>query len=516
MPRPRLDPAPLFAASVALALAVFVRPSSVPDGPEMASAGACLLRMGLDAAACAGAEPFFWMPAFPLLAGLVSLGTDPWTASHAAAALATGMLVVPLAAIGRRLAVPAPAALAAALLLATPAMHDLVSQPSGRALAWVGILGAVALATGLRDAGTQPLRRGAAIGALLALAVLSRREAALQAAVVGLATLALAPRAGLAAVGTGSLLTAPWFALLAAGAGAPRMGGRAWEPIVYAWDAVVPHEWLLMEISMGTWGTPLRHAVSRLSPASGLEGLDPTVLLPWLRYALPVAVPAWLAVAAAAGAVLLARRAGGWRPLGVAIVLGLPALPLAIVPNARAVELPAQNLHPVVLACIVPAMVTAGVLMRLATRRLPAGRWSAPTALALALAGASAANAAWVARVVPMDHLAPATLPAAGAALASGEAPVATTLNAAPAARRADRPRVALPSPYRLTVAPLEPGSDLLLTNLDLPGARRSLDGLAGGLAPRHVLVDGAAWAVRFEVTAPEGGSEATAEQPLP
>ena len=316
MTRPRLDPTPLIAAGVALALAVFVRPGSLPDGPEMAAAGGCLLRLGLDAAHCAGTDPFFWMPAFPMLAGMVSLVTDPWSASHAAAAVATGLLVVPLAAIGRRLDLPAPAWISGALLLATPAIHGLVAVPSGRSLAWLGILGAVATAAGLRAPEADRVRRGAAVGALLALAVLSRREAALQAILVAGAAIAVAPRAGLVAAATLGTLAAPWFAMLGLAAGGPRLGGRAWEPIVYAWDAVVPHEWLLMEVSMGTWGAPLRRAVSGLPTGVSAAGLDAGVLWPWLRYALPVAVPAWLALAAVAGAVVLLDRksvVGGMR-----------------------------------------------------------------------------------------------------------------------------------------------------------------------------------------------------------
>jgi hypothetical protein len=496
---------------VTLALAAFVRPGPIPDGPEMAAAGGCLLRLGLDSAACAGTEPFFWMPAFPLLSGLFGLLTDPWAAAHAAAALVAGLLVLPLAAIGRRLDVPHPALVAGALLLATPAVHDLVAHPSGRGLAWLAVLGAVALAARVGDQAGGALRRGAAIGALLALALLSRREAAGQALLVGLALVPLAPRVAATAAATGAGLVLPWFALLGLAAGSPRTSGRAWEPLVYPWDGVIPHEWLLMEISMGTWGSPLRAAVSRLPASADGAQLDPAVVLPWLRYALPVAVPAWLAVLAAAGAALLLRRAGGWRAVAAAGALALPALPLAILPNARAVELPAQNLHPVVLAATVLAAVAAGGFVRLAAARLPAGRFSAP-ALAIALLGAaSAGNAAWVARVVPTDSGSPATLPGAGAVLAEAPGPVATTLTSAPAARRADRPRRALPSPYRLQEAPLAPGDRVLLTDLDLPGAARTLREAAPALRPSHAEQDGEAWALVFTV-----GSEPPAEQPSP
>ncbi|MEC7946363.1 MAG: hypothetical protein VX265_02280 [Myxococcota bacterium] len=502
------DPAPVLAAGVTLALAVVARPGSVPDGPEMAAAGGCLLRLGLDASACAGVEPFFWMPAFPLLAGVASLVTDPWSASHAAAAVCTGLFVIPLAAIGRRLSVPAPAVIASALLLATPAIHALVAQSSGRALAWLAILGAVATAMSLRDEGVQQMRRGAAVGALLGLAVLSRREAVVQAALVGVVLLPFAPRAARAAFAACGLVVLPWFAALALAADGPRLGGRAWEPVVYAWDAVVPHEWLLMEISMGTWGTPLRRAVSGLTGGNGLGGLDAAGLTGWLRYALPVAVPAWLAALALGGSILLLRRRGGWRVLSSAALLGLPALPLAIAPNARAVELPAQNLHPIVLACAVPAMVAAGRALVTLRARLPGGRWSAGVLLMTVLTGASMGNAAWVAQVVPMDHISPATLAAAGADLTEGDTPVVTTLNAAIAARRGDRPRAALPSPYRIGEAPLAAGDAVLITELDLPGARRTLRALSPALTPARVLVDGEAWAVRFQVEASEPALE--------
>ena len=494
-----------------LALAALVPPGSVPDGPEMAAAGGCLIRLGLDMGACAGTEPFFWMPAFPLMSGLLTLITDPWAAAHAAAALTTGLLVLPLASIGRRLGIVAPAWVAGALLVATPAIRELVAQPSGRGLAWLGILGAVALVAGIRDAPAAAGRRGIAIGALLALAVLSRREAIFQAVLVGLALLPLAPRAALAATGTVTGIVLPWFATLAAAAGGLRMSGRAWEPLVYAWDAVIPHEWLLMEISMGTWGTPLREAVSRLPVEVAAAGFDASVLLPWLRYALPVAVPAWLAALAVVGALMLLRRPAGRLSIAGTIALGLPALPLAVLPNARAVELPAQNLHPVVLAALVLAAVAAGAGLDLARRRLPVGRVTGPVLAATLLAILSVANATWVARVVPVDGRTPATLTAAGTLLGDKATAVATTLSSAPAARLGDRPRAAFPSPYRVEEAGLRVDQQVLLTELDLPGARRSLELLAPDLQPIHVLADGDTWAVIFEV-----GSESAVEQTVP
>lgn len=510
----RTDPAPVLAAGVTLLLAATVPAGAVPDGPELAAAGSCLLRGAVDAASCGGTEPFFWMPAFPLLSGLFTLFTDPWAAAHAAAAVVVGLLVLPLASIGRRLGVAAPSWVAAALLVATPAIRELVAQPSGRGLAWLGVLGAAAVVAGARGC-AAPLRRGAAVGALLALAILSRREAVLQAAMVGIALVPLAPRAAVAAGATLTGLAAPWFAMLAAAAGGVRASGRAWEPLVYAWDAVVPHEWLLMEISMGTWGTPLRSLVSRMPSAVSTTVLDPGVLVPWLRYALPVAVPAWLAALALAGAVALLRsRAGRWS-VGGAIALAIPALPLALLPNARDVDLPSQNLHPIVLAAILLGAVAAGAGLRWTRDRLPAGTVTAPALAITLLAGLSISNARWVARIVPSEGRSPTTLIGAGAALATGPGPVWTTLSSAPAARRADRPRAALPSPYRVGEASPGPAHRVLLTELDLPGARRTLGALSGSLRPATVLQDGDRWAVVFDVET-NAGSQAPVEQPRP
>jgi len=510
----RTDPAPLLAAGVTLLLAAAVPAGAVPDGPELAAAGSCLFRGALDAAACGGTEPFFWMPAFPLLSGLFTLFTDPWAAAHAAAAVVVGLLVVPLSSLGRRLGVAAPSWVAAALLVATPAVRELVAQPSGRGLAWLGILGGASVVAGARGC-AAPLRRGVAVGALLALAILSRREAVLQAVMVGLALVPLAPRAAVAAGATVTGLTAPWFVMLAAAAGGVRTSGRAWEPLVYAWDTVVPHEWLLMEISMGTWGTPLRSLVSRLPAGVSTTVLDPGVLVPWLQYALPVAVPAWLAALALAGAGLLVRsRAGRWS-LGAAVALAVPALPLALLPNARDVDLPSQNLHPVCLAAILIGAVAAGEVLRWARERLPAGQVTAPALAITLLAGLSMANARWVAQVVPSEGRSPTTLTGAGAALAQDPGPVWTTLSSAPAARRADRPRAALPSPYRVGEASPGPAQRVLLTELDLPGARRTLGALAGSLRPTTVLQDGDRWAVVFYVEA-SPVSQAPVEQPRP
>ena len=452
----------------------------------------------------AGTEPFFWM-AFPLMSGLLTLITDPWAAAHAAAALTTGLWSFP--------SHPSEDGSASWPLHGSQAHFSSRRPPSGNwspsqvaGLAWLGILGAVA------GSGIRMLRQQRADGASRSAPCPGGalcREAIFQAVLGGSPAAARAEgRARRNRHRDGNRTSVARHTAAAAGG---FMSGRAWEPLVYAWDAVIPHEWLLMEISMGTWGTPLREAVSRLPVEVAAAGFDASVLLPWLRYALPVAVPAWLAALAVVGALMLLRRPAGRLSIAGTIALGLPALPLAVLPNARAVELPAQNLHPVVLAALVLAAVAAGAGLDLARRRLPVGRVTGPVLAATLLAILSVANATWVARVVPVDGRTPATLTAAGTLLGDKATAVATTLSSAPAARLGDRPRAAFPSPYRVEEAGLRVDQQVLLTELDLPGARRSLELLAPDLQPIHVLADGDTWAVIFEV-----GSESAVEQTVP
>jgi hypothetical protein len=283
-----------FAAAVTYALSVGVRPAVAPDGVEMAAAGRCLWKVALNAEACAGLEPFFWMPAFPLLSGFFAFVLEPRMAAHAAGAAVVGLMVLPLAHICRRLGAVAAAPVVAGLLLAVPAVRELVSDPTGRGLAVLALIGAGAVASGLRDPRARPMRRALAIGGLVGLAMLSRREAVLPGGLLLLGLLPVVPRVAVAAGGAALAVVAPWLAVLSWVAGSPRLGGRLWEAAAFEWDAVVPHDWLLMELSMGSWGAPLRRAVAGVGGSAGLAGLDLSVVPGWLAYALPIAVPAWV------------------------------------------------------------------------------------------------------------------------------------------------------------------------------------------------------------------------------
>ncbi len=488
----------LLAAAVVAGAALLQAPEVVPDGIEMAAAGRCLWTAALDAGACAGREPFFWQPAFPLLSGALALLLDPAVAAHSAAALVVGLLVLPLAALGRRLDVPAAGPIAAALVLATPALRQLVSLPSGRGLALLGLLGAAAVALSDRPAG----RRGALVGALLVLAVLSRKESALPASLLGFAVLVRNPREGAATLAAGLAGVAPWLALVSFAADAPRLTGRGWEAAAYPWDAVAPHAWLLMELSMGSRGAPLRQAVAAAGGSSGSAALDLASLPGWLRYALPASVPLWLTVLGVGGVASLARTGAGRRALVGLVVLGAPPLALAVLPNAQEVVYPAQNLHPTVIAVLVAATAGAGAAARWLAARVPGV--AVVGVLGAGLAAASAGNQAWVDRVVPAaepDRI----LAAAAARLSDGAGPVAASIDTAPAAIRSGRPRRRLPSAWLAGpwLAGHPDGVTVLVTHRDLPAARRTLERLASEarIAPAWRIADGPAWATAWTVT---------------
>ena len=477
----------LLAAVVAVATALLTQPDHVPDATELAAAGACLWRVAFDAQACVGREPFFWPPAFPLVSGLLALGLDPQVAAHTAATLVVGLLVLPLGALGRRLEIPHAGPVAAALVLATPSLRQLAALPSGRGLALLGLLGAAAVAL-------SPMagrRRALGVGALLALAVLSRREAALTAGVIGLAVLLRDRREGAIALGVVLAAVGPWLALLSLAAGSPRLSSRGWEAAVYAWDRLLPHEWVLMEFSMGAWGAPLRRGVSTAAAGASSADLAVETVPGWLRHALPAAVPLWLAALGALGGGMLASTRRGRHALAGLVVLGVPPLLLSAVPNARSVVYPANNLHPTTLAVLLPAMAAVGTIAQRLSRRLP--RWAVAGWVAAGLTLLSLAQGHWMSRVGPTPDEDPEILPAAAAALAAGRGPVAATLAGSVAVLRAGRPRERVPGPWLVGpwLARHPDGLTVLLTQRDEPGARRSLDAIA---ARRSVTV---AWTLQ-------------------
>jgi hypothetical protein len=504
---PTVSPPPsrhdlLLAAAVTLALAVGVDPVMSCDGAEMAPAGRCLWTVAFDPTACAGREPFFWTPAFPLLSGLLSLVMNPRVAAHVAAAGVVGMLVLPLASIGRRLGGRSAGLVAAALLVAVPAVRDLVSDPTGRGLALLGILAAAAVAAGIRDPGARPMRRGLLTGALLGVAILSRREALAPAGLLMLGLVPLAPRVALAAVGGAAAMIAPWMAILSIAARSPRIGGRSWEAATFAWDTVLPHYWLLMDVSMGSWGAPLRQAVSKAGASGSLANFEPSSLGAWLRFALPVAVPAWLAVLGVGGLVVLARHPHRRLALTGVLALGLPALPLAIIPNARIGGHPAQNLHPTVLATLILAALALGWL---AKRWEGSEGWTRAAKAAVAAAAlmvASLANERWVNLVVPPPLAPNEVLHTVAMGLDDTNGPVAASLSSASAVHMAGLPRARLPAPWMAHLWDAGQPDDiaLLLTEPDLPGARRTIAILSQrrGLSISKAWRDGPVWAVLF------------------
>jgi hypothetical protein len=96
-------------------------------------------------------------------------------------------------------------------------------------------------------------------------------------------------------------------------------------------------------------------------------------------------------------------------------------------------------------------------------------------------------------------------LPAVTKTLRGGEGPVAATLYSAAAVHTSGRTRVRLPSPW--LVAPWAAGqssrTSVLLTNMDQPGARRTVMTLSAldDFRISAAWQDGEAWAVLMERT---------------
>ena len=475
----------LLPALLVVGLALAGVPERSPDGVEMAAAGRCLWRLPIDRAACVGLEPSFWAPVFPLLSGALALVLDPALAALLVGVAGFALLGRPLARLGGAVGGPLAAALAPLVVLVVPALRDHARMGEARGLAL-----ALLLAAGARlchDERAALLDRGGLmrVGLLLGLAALTREEALAPALLLaGLAVARFGWRGG-AVGGVLAGVMAPWVAFLSVRAGHLVPSPRSWQGAANRWVEALPPEWVFMELSAGSRGTPLRAMLSRSGapgPGLSLDGLGG-----WMAIAVPAAVPLGLAALAMVGLVLSWRRARA--PLLVLSAVVAPYLALQALPPARDAVVPANNLLvlPLGLGVLAAAALAAG-LGRLPRRIAVGGILAAWAGVALSVGVEGA-----FARARPE----PQAFDAAAAWLAAETRPdetIAASIVGAPAVLRADRTRRRLPPPHALrqALAGWERPDLALVTTHDLPAGRLVVRGLMdAGARPVARLVHG-------------------------
>lgn len=482
-----------------------------PDAVELAAAGGCLWRLPVDSGACAGLEPWFWPPLFPLLAGLpVALGVDPALAAVVLSVACMALLTAPVAWLVARWAGPWGAVLGGATLLGLPALSAHARMGEARPLCLLLLLSGAALAwERLSRTGEQPVGRGLIWpGLLLGLAALARPEAALTGGLLCLAVagraLHLGRRRGAGLVFLGFLAPLlPYWAALSAAAGSPTLTSRGWQARVYGWLAVLPEDWVRLDLAAGAWGTPLRRVLSTeaLAPAPP-DTLAPVDAAQWLGFVAQESVPPWLLVAALGGAVLL-LLARSWGLPGLVALLVLPAVPVMLLPQAQDLVLPANNALPLLVGLVLLGAVGLCGVVGLLGSRSPGlargvGGGMAVGLLLLGLLGRyGGEDLVWTSPAMEEARAwMSAELPA--------EATVAASLASSPAVLRAERQRRFLPSPWTATAwregAP--PADWIVLSSLDMPGAAASLRALEERVDLVPVASFGGAedWAMVLEV----------------
>lgn len=498
---------------VALPVLAFGEVRLSPDAVELAAAGGCLWQLPLEAGACAGLEPWFWPPLFPLLVGLpVALGVDPALAAVVLSVACTALLTAPVAWLVERWAGPWGALLGGATLLGLPAITAHARMGEARPLALLLLLSGAAVGwRHLSRAPGGPASRGLLLaGLLLGLGALARPEAALTG---GLLCLAAAVRALVAGHGRGAGLVflgffaplLPYWAALSAATGSPTLTSRGWQGRVYGWLAVLPEDWVRLDLAAGAWGTPLRRVLSTedLTPAAP-DTLAPAEALRWLLFVAEESVPPWLAAAALGGGVLL-LLARSWSLLGLAALLTLPAIPVMLLPQAQDLVLPANNALPLLVGLVLLGAVGLCGVVGLLGSRSPG--------LARGVGGGMLVGLLLLGFLRPyggedLVWTSPATEAARAwmAAELPPEATVAASLASSPAVLRAERQRRFLPSPWTATTwgQGTPPAEWILLSSLDMPGAAASLRALEArvDLVPAAAFGGAEDWALVLEVRA--------------
>ena len=478
----------------AVALPVFAAstPTPSPDAIELAVAGACIWQAPFDSAACAGLEPWFWPPLFPLLAGpAVLAGVDPALAATVVAAACMALVVVPACWLAGKLGGPTASLLCGAVLLATPVIRAHARMGEARPLFLLLLFSG--MAAGLAAMHSERRRDLVVAGGLLGLAALARPEALLTGGVLVGGALVLTRGRTWPALAAWLTPLLPYWGALSLAAGRPTLTSRGWQKAAYGWLEVLPEEWVRLDLAAGAWGSPLRRALSTSELAGAVPAtLDVGAATGWLTLVARESLPWWLVLLALVGGLTAARR-----PLvaGALLLAAAPALVVLLIPQAQDVVLPANNALPVVVVAGILAATGAAWLLARLEARVP--RLRELSAIA-GLAAIGLMGALSTAPVLETGHD-PTTQQAAAAWLAAElppTEPVACSLATAPLVLASDRPRRHLPAPWSVSTWGAGKPAHLVLSHLDLPAAAATLRTLRaqGELTLRASFGDAHGW----------------------
>lgn len=380
-PPPRRDPSGpaglpvawsvgLAATMVGLA-AVLYPPSVIPETLELIATGRCLLGLSSVAPACSDFSPWFWSPGWPVLVGALSTVLPPLVAGGLVSAGAFGALVVAAGRLGRQTGGMAGELAAMLAVGLVPSLEAFSMAAEGRTLALALLAWALVVAL----EGEPGTKRSVGAGLLAGLAAVTRPEALIGAAGVGVLLGTRGWRQGVIGLAMAELALLPVHIGLSLEAGRPTLMPRSVQWVGFALAEVLPEAWARLLIGNGSWRLPLRDAIlAGPWPEDLPPGAD---LAPGLLAFVDVLTVVWhpAGLALALGGAAMLARSGAARPLLAISVLAAPAAVVIAVPSA------VDMLQPE--AYVLPMIVAVQLLAAALVARLAAGlRWPARSRLA--------------------------------------------------------------------------------------------------------------------------------------